>query len=161
MILDEEVFAVILAVSIIASALGIALTLRPLNPEPFTAIGLLNEDCRIGEYPKTVLNGSVLKLCIYVANYLGEPAYLKVVYKIATNTTLPNTTRPSPQPVIMEWRLVLNNGEEKEFKVSVPVHMLSNVTRVALVFELWQYSYAKGDWVYTGRWVHLYINVGV
>jgi hypothetical protein len=102
----------------------------------------------------------MLNLCIYVANYLGEPAYLKVVYKIATNTTLLNTTKPSLQPAIMEWRLVLNNDEEKEFKVSVPVYMLSSVTRVALIFELWQYNYVKGDWVYTGRWVHLYINIG-
>ena len=41
MILDEEVFAVILAVSIISSALGVALVLKPESPEPLIAIVIL------------------------------------------------------------------------------------------------------------------------
>jgi len=161
LVLDEEVFAIILAISIIASALGIALTLRPMVSEPFTAIGLLNEDCRIGEYPKRIVNGSSLRLCIYVANYLGYPAYFKIVYRIATNRSLPNTTTPSPKPILVEWRTVLGNEEEKKFPTAVPVYRVGNETRIALVFELWVFDTDKNLWVYTGRWTHLYIDVEV
>ncbi|MGB9827803.1 DUF1616 domain-containing protein [Thermosphaera chiliense] len=158
MIMDEEVFAVVLAVSIIGAVLGIALILRPENPEPFTAIGLLNQDCKIGEYPSNVLNGSTLDLCIYVFNNLGRTGYFKVVYKIATGETLPSNTTESPAPVLKEWRLVLAHNESWETPVKIPVYSPTLPSRVALVFELWVHNTGEG-WVYTGRWVHLYVNV--
>jgi uncharacterized membrane protein len=161
MLLDEEVFAVILALSITASALGIALTLKPGNPEPFTAIGLLNEECKIGRYPAAVVNGSSVRLCISVANYLGHPAYFKVVYKLATNETLPNSAAPSPEQAVMEWRVLLNNGEEIVFPITIPVHTLRGEFHIALVFELWVYNTSASGWSYTGRWNHLYINIVV
>jgi uncharacterized membrane protein len=161
LLLDEEVFAVILAVSIIASALGIALILRPENPEPFTAIGLLNEDCKIDEYPKTAWDNSSINLCIYVANYLGKPGYFKVVYKLATRETLPNNTTPSPEEALREWRFVLRDKEDKTFPISIIVYSIRGEAHVALVFELWLYDYSTRNWTYTGRWVHLYINITV
>ncbi len=159
MILDEEVFAVILAVSIIASTLGIALVLRPGNIEPFTAIGLLNENCKIGEYPEKAFNESNLRLCIYVENQLGYTGYFKVVYKIASNTSLPTNTTPSPTPIVKEWRFVLASNESIETSVEVPVYCPSPPCRMALVFELWEYNIEEKTWMYTGRWVHLYINI--
>ncbi|MCC6053839.1 MAG: DUF1616 domain-containing protein [Thermosphaera sp.] len=161
MLLDEEVFAVILAVSIIASALGIALTLKPGNPEPFTAIGLLNEECKIGEYPEVVVNNSFIKLCIYLANYLGKPGYFRVVYRIALNETLPSNTTSSPENMVKEWRIMLGDGENKTFPINVPVYSLRGETRVALVFELWVYDGSANTWTYTGRWNHLYVNITV
>jgi len=161
LLLDEEVFAVILAVSIIASTLSIALILRPENPEPFTAIGLLNEECKIGEYPKTAWNSSSVNLCIYTANYLGRPGYFKVVYKLAVNETLPTNITPSPEQALCEWRFVLGNKEDESFPVTVTVFSLRGEVRVALVFELWLYDNSKRDWTYTGRWAHLYINITV
>jgi len=159
MILDEEVFAVILAVSIISSALGVALVLKPENPEPFSALGLLNEECKIGDYPKIAINNSLLRLCIYVANYMGRPTYYKVVYKLAHNETLPSKDSPSPEPAISEWRLVLAHGENKTVLVDVVVYDAWMRGRVALVFELWTYDSASSSWVYTGVWNHLYIDV--
>jgi len=161
LVLDEEVFAVVLALSIVASALGIALTLGPGNPEPFTAIGLLNEECKIGGYPATAVNGSGVRLCISVANHLGHPAYFKVVYKLATNESLPNSSSPSPEQAVMEWRAVLGDGEERLFLITAPVYTLRGEYRVVLVFELWIYSTSGGGWSYTGRWNHHHISVVV
>jgi hypothetical protein len=161
LVLDEEVFAVILALSIVASALGMVLTLRPGNPEPFTAIGLLNEECKIGGYPATAVNGSGIRLCISVANHLGHPAYFKVVYKLATNETLPNSASPSPEQAVMEWRVVLGDGEEKLFLITVPIYTLRGEYHVVLVFELWVYNTSGGGWSYTGRWNHHHISVVV
>jgi hypothetical protein len=146
---------------VIASTLGIALTLRPGNPEPFTAIGLLNEDCKIGEYPRVVFNGSNIKLCVYVANYLGYPAYFKVVYKLAVTETLPSNTTYSPEQPLREWRIILGHSEEKTFPVNVSVYTLRGEMRIALVFELWVYDTSINTWTYTGRWTHLYVNITV
>jgi len=134
---------------------------RPENPEPFTAIGLLNEECKIGEYPKVVINGSSIRLCVYTANYLGRPAYFKVVYKLAVTETLPSNTTQSPEQILREWRFILGHSEEKVFHVNIPVYTLRGETRVALVFELWIYNSSRNMWTYTGRWNHLYVNITV
>jgi uncharacterized membrane protein len=95
-ILDEEVFAVILALTIIASSLGIALTWRA-SGEAFTAIGLLDESCKIGVYPRTVAVNQSLTLCIYIYNHMGKPVAYQVLYKVAVNASqLPKATAPSP-----------------------------------------------------------------
>ncbi|WP_048191687.1 DUF1616 domain-containing protein [Pyrolobus fumarii] len=161
MILDEEVFAVILAVAVVASVFAAVhvLDLRP--SEPFTAIGLLDANCKIGEYPREALIGSNVTLCIFVDNHMGRPIYYKVVYRIAAPETLPTNTTPSPEPKLLEWRGVLGNKQNTTFIVHVPVahpKASANTSRVALVFELWIYDTERNQWIYTGRWVHLYIK---
>ena len=160
LILDEEVFAVILAITIVASTVAIAFTLRPETVEPFTALGLLNEECKIGDYPRTVVNGSTIDLCIFVANYMGKPVYYEVLYKIGTSENLPSNTTPSPAEPVDKWIGVLNNKQNTTFKVKIPVYTSTlNTSEVALIFELWLYDTSTSSWVYSGRWNHLYVNV--
>ncbi|MEM1696129.1 MAG: hypothetical protein QW764_04870 [Desulfurococcaceae archaeon] len=160
MILDEEVFAVILAVSVVASTVGIALVLRPDVVEPFNAIGLLNENCKIGELPRVALNSTVLRLCIFIANYMGKPVYYRVVYKIGDADTLPTATTPSPESPVAEWFSVLGNKKNTTILVNVPVYTSKPLpANVTLIFELWMYDTGLDSWVYTGRWVHLHLNI--
>jgi len=107
------------------------------------------------------MNSSSVELCISVANYLGYPAYFKVVYKLALNETIPSNSTPSPEQVVMEWRTVLSDREERKLLVNVPVHTLRGETHVVLVFELWIFDITRGVWSYTGRWNHLHINIVV
>jgi uncharacterized membrane protein len=157
---DDEVFAVILAVSIVASVLGTVLILRPFSSEKFSAIGLLDENCKIGNYPEIAVNGTEIKLCLFVYNHLGEPAYYKIVYRIGNNDTLPSNLTSSPAQEIKEWKVILNNDENTTFPFSVPVFLNANETdKAALIFELWAYNMTIGNWEYTGLWTDLYINV--
>ncbi len=157
MILDEEVFAVIMAIIVVGSVFGIAQVLRPSVVEPFTAIGLLNEECKIGDYPEIVVAGENITLCIFVHNYMGYPIYYKVVYKIGTNETLPTQNTSSPEPPVMEWKGFLDHNENTTFKVAITVDRPGK--KIALIFELWLYDPDKDTWVYSGRWVHLYVDV--
>ncbi|MEM4717797.1 MAG: hypothetical protein QXE81_03440 [Desulfurococcaceae archaeon] len=160
MILDEEVFAVILAISVVASVIGIAMILRPEIPEPFSAIGLLNENCKIGKYPESAISNTYLNLCISVSNYMGKPMYYKVVFKIGDNTTLPSNESPSPVEPIMEWYIVLGNKENQNILVDILVYADEPLPRtIALIFELWYYDTTRSTWNYTGLWVHNYIKV--
>ncbi len=160
-ILDDEVFAVLLAIVIVGSVFAIAQVIRPEVTEPFTAIGLLNEECRIGHYPKEVFQGQNLTLCIFLYNHMGYPLLMQVRYKIGTNETLPTNTTPSPQPVIKELEVLLDNNDNATILVQVPIAVGGEYVgkRVALIFELWIYDISKQEWVYTGRWNHLYVKV--
>ncbi|QOJ79297.1 DUF1616 domain-containing protein [Infirmifilum lucidum] len=159
MILDEEVFAVVLAIITVASVFAAAQILRQEVTEPFTALGLLNSQCRIGDYPRRVVPGQPVDLCVFVGNYEGKPIYYKVVFKVGTNQTIPSNSSPSPDPPLKAWRGVLAHGENATFKVSVVVPPSLNSSRVALIFELWVYDTSTGRWRYTGRWTHLYVDV--
>ncbi len=161
MLLDDEVFAVLLAVVIVASTLGIAMVVRDqFVAEPFTAIGLLNENCRIGDYPKYVYPNQTIRLCLYVYNHMGKPVYWKIAYKVGDNKTLPTTNTTSPSPIIAEWRGALNHGFNVTRLVNVSIPELpANTTRATLIFELYTYNTVEGRWEYTGRWVHLHVNI--
>ncbi|MEM3938324.1 MAG: DUF1616 domain-containing protein [Desulfurococcaceae archaeon] len=158
MILDDEVFAVILAVTIVSSVVGIAMVLRQ-EAEQWTALGLLGE-CKIGKYPKTAVNGSLQDLCIYVANYMGKPVYYKVIYRVGDQEALPTNTTPSPSEPLAFWIGVLGNKDNATVPVKVPITVRGPLPRkVALIFELWLYDTGTHEWIYSGRWVHVYVNV--
>ena len=161
-LLDEEVFAVFIAVVVVGSVFSAAQLLRPANPEPFSAIGLLNQDCVIGDYPSEVYSGDNVTLCLFVDNHLGYTALFRVVYKMGSNATLPTNETPSSAPVSAEWDFLLDSGENATSRVTVPVmvDLGDNVSRhAALIFELWYLDPSSAEWVYTGRWVHLYVLV--
>ena len=162
MILDEEVFAVLLAIVVIGSVLGAVLYLRSgFTGESFVALGLLNEKCKIGDYPSKVFENTNVTFCIYVYNHMNKPVYYRVVYKIGSNTTLPTNTTPSPNEVVMSWRGVLGNDENHTFTVNIPVYIPRNLSedRLAMIFELWIYDTDRGEWRYTGIWNHHYVQV--
>lgn len=161
-LLDDEVFAVVMAVVVIGSVFAAAQVLAPRNPEPFSAIGLLNQDCVIGDYPTEAYEGDNLSLCLFVDNHLGHAALFRVVYKIGTNTSIPTNESPSPEAPIAEWEFLLEDGGNTTKKVVVPLiaDLGGEVSkRVALIFELWYLNPSTGGWEYTGRWVHLYLLV--
>lgn len=155
MILDEEVFAVIMAISIVASAVGIALVI-PRNPEPFTALGLLNEEGKIGEYPKEVYVNRSFKLHVFISNHLGYTALFSVKAKLGRGE-IPTNETPLNTPVLAEKYALLCH----QCNTTIPFELrLSEAARnETLVFELYQYNPGRGIWEYTGRYVFLRINV--
>lgn len=162
MIMDEEVQAVIIALTVVASVFASAMVLRQGTvAEPFDAIGLLDASCKIGYYPTEALVGGNVSLCIFVSNHMGRPEYYKIVYKIGTSESLPTNTTPSPEPPLMEWRVALPHDGNVTLPVKVPFKPPSEyrrLDRVAVIFELWRYDAERGGWVYTGKWVHLYVK---
>jgi len=158
-LLDEEVFAVLLAVVVVASVFTAAQEFRSI--ERFNAIGLLNEECKIGDYPGFVLRGENITLCIYVYNYMGEPEVFKVVYRFGNPDTLPTNTTPSTAPELWERIIVLDHEQEALLKTGFPVPNDPGLVgrNATLIFELWMYDTGSGEWVYTGKWVHLHVRV--
>ena len=160
-VLDEEVFAVIMAIVVVASVVGIAQLIRSEVVEPFTAIGLLNSECRIGDYPKEVFEGEELRLCLYLYNHLGRPQLMMVKYKLGDKNVIPTNMTPSPEAPLKTFKFLLNHGANTTLPVRVPIPLNTELVgkEVALIFELWVYDKDLGEWVYSGRWVHLYVKM--
>jgi len=161
MILDEEVLAVVIAILLIASIIGVVFIWRS-GGEGFTAIGLLNENCRIGYYPTNVVQGQNLTLCIFVYNHMNKPIIYKVIYKLVYNSSeLPTNTTPSPNPEIASWVGALNNDANATFLVSVSVPRNESIVggNISLVFELWLLDPVNKSWIYTGEWVNRWVRV--
>ena len=160
-ITDKEVLAVITALALVGSVVYAASLFRPKYIEPLTAIGLLDKDCTMGNYPSIMVNGENASLCLLLVNYNSTPALLRVDYKIAPPTELPSNTTPSPLRPLRVFYYALPPGANETHRITVPVEVNSSLTgkRVALVFELWRYDPRAHEWRYTGEWVHLYVRV--
>ena len=160
-ILNNEVFAVILAIIIIGSIFSLAKVLQPGITEPFTAIALLNEECKMGDYPREVFVGENITLCILLYNYMGYPVLMQVKYKIGTSESLPTNTTPSPKPAIKVIEKLLDHNENVTLLIQVPILVNKSYVgkEIALIFELWIYDIDQRDWVYSGKWNHLYVKV--
>ena len=78
-IFKEEVIAVITVILIVATILA---TIQIINNEivikPFSVLGLLNKDAKIGDYPREVVAGTPFQLNVYVENHEGKTMYYKI-----------------------------------------------------------------------------------
>ncbi|MEZ0393811.1 MAG: DUF1616 domain-containing protein [Desulfurococcaceae archaeon] len=152
--LDEETFAVIVAISVVASAISVA-TIVPRNPEPFTALGILNSEGKIGDYPTSVSVGEPVRLYAFVYNSLGRAALFEVVAKVG-NGSIPSESEPLNVTPVWKGYVALCNGANATLPVTVTFDRpFINQT---LVFELYVLE-ENGTWSYTGRYCFLRLNV--
>lgn len=161
-ILDEEVFAVMISITVIASVIGFAVVVFPRDGESFVAMGTLNENCRLGGYPTQVVMGSNITLCIFIYNHLGKPVVYQVVYKIGLDSSqLPTNTSPSIAEPLKLWRGILEHGRNITFYVSVHIPYDNRLLNrnASLIFELWILNSEKEAWSYSGRWNHLWVRI--
>jgi uncharacterized membrane protein len=151
LLFDEEVLAVVAAVAVVGVALASAVLLGPAVREPFSAIGLLGPEGRIGGYPSEVAAGAPVRLHVYVYNHMGAPVWFVVYVKVSNSTGEP----PLPErPVVTLQRLLLHNETwVKPFTVA-----LNSTGRQRVVAELWA-VYPNGTVAYTGRYVQLWVDV--
>ncbi|MDK6027924.1 hypothetical protein QPL79_00900 [Ignisphaera sp. 4213-co] len=134
--------------------------LRPEITEPFVALSILNQDCKLGDYPRIVYPGMNLTLCIYVYNHKPYPILAQVRYKIGDASSLPSNTSPSFAQTIRIYQFVVNIENNVTRKVSIPITITSSQNKNAtLIFELWIFDVDKRDWVYTGIWNSLHVQV--
>ena len=151
LLFDEEVLAVVAAVAVVGVALTASLLLGPAVREPFSAIGLLGPERRIGGYPSEVAAGAPVSLHVYVYNHMGAPVWFVVYVKVSNSTGEP----PLPErPVVTLQRLLLHN----ESWIAPFTVALNSTGRQRVVAELWA-VYPNGTLAYTGRYVQLWVNV--
>ena len=156
--MDEEVFAVLLAIVVVASVFALAQMLTAGRVvEPFSELGLLGPRAKIGDYPRELVTGERFRLYIYVGNHEGRSTYYRLLVKLGNSTTFVNSTVPADAPVVKTFELILPHNSTR----LIPLEMSINETGVnfKLIVEMWVYDPEVGGFRYHGRWVHLWLNV--
>lgn len=146
LLFDSEVAAVVLAVAVVAAAFATAVQFRP--QQPFTAIGILGPQGKIGGYPGEVAPGTNISLYIYVYNHMGTPIWFRVVGRYVSS---PNVTA-SPNGFYVKELFLPNNGS-----ALLPVAFRANSTGLFKA-ELWMYE-PNGTLVYTNETAYIWIHV--
>jgi len=157
-ILDDEVLAVLTAIIIIIATFATAQIINSGRvTEPFSALGLLNQNAKIGDYPQQVIAGTPFKLNIYIQNYEGKTMYYKILVKIGNKTSTINETTPLNTQPIMEFRTVLPHNTSLIIPANITLYQPA--TNIRLVFEMWILNETTQTFTYYGRWNQLWLNV--
>jgi len=155
MIIDEEVWAVILAIIVVSAVFAISqICISGRVVEPFSELGILGSKMKIGDYPRELVLGEKAKLYIYVGNHMGRPMYYIVKIKIGNRTT---PVDPAPIPPIKVYEKILDDNSTWIF----PFQISFNETGLnyRLIVELWIYNSTSNQIEYHSRWCQLWINV--
>ncbi len=180
-LLDREVFAVLMALVIVISIIGIAYILRAniyikysikngkvvfnsirVNDEnpSFLSIGLLNSHCKMGPYDKVFFVGEKLNYCFLIYNGYTDPQLLQIRYKVS-ESRIPTREQPLNTSTLGKYVIVLNGLDEAIVKPRFILNVSRNYvgSNITLIFELWRYNPGIHEWVYTGEWVHIHVRV--
>ncbi|CCC82002.1 DUF1616 domain-containing protein [Thermoproteus tenax] len=152
LLFDAEVAAVLLAVFVVAVIMAVSPVVLNKYNQPFSAIGLLGPDMKIGGYPTAAALHQPIKLYVYVYNHMGVPTWYVVKLYFVNTTSLPplNVT-----PIAVYQRILPYNESWV-----IPIVVVPNSTgRYRLVGELWMYSPDNMTLIYTGDYVQIWINV--
>jgi len=157
-VLNEEVLAVLAAIVLVAAVLaGVQVLNAGRVVEPFSELGLLGPEGKIGGYPKEVVAGSLFTLKVYVGNHEGKTAYYRILVKLGDiSTAINETTSLSAEP-ITDVRAVLTHNSSQVIPVNITLY--EPATRLRLVFEMWVFNETAGAFTYHGRWNQLWLNV--
>jgi len=157
-LVDEEVFAVVLAILVVVSVFAVAQTFFAGRVvEPFSELGVLGPYMKIGDYPREVHIGEKFKLYIYVGNHMGRVMYYIVYIKLGNQSIPLNFTYPYPAPIIVGYERIIMHNESWIF----PIYLSINETGInyRLVFELWIYNETTMSEQFHQRTCQLWLNV--
>jgi len=157
-VIDDEVKAVIMAIMIVVGALSIAQILTSGRvSEPFSALGLLGPNMKIGDYPKTVLVNQTVRLYLYVDNHEGRTMYYIIYAKLGNKSTEISENRSADAPILYTYEVILPHGMNATIPVSLKFDRPAINAR--LIFEMWVYDSETRTPRYHGRWTQLWLNI--
>jgi uncharacterized membrane protein len=125
--------------------------------EPFSELGVLGPNMKLGDYPRVLEAGEPFDLFLYLGNHMGSVQMYRVLVKLGDRGLNVSDTEPYPAPVVVSYVAVL----EDEHNVTMPITLSVPVEGVnlRLVFEMHRFDLDVGDWVYNNRWNQLWLNV--
>ena len=124
--------------------------------EPFTELGVLGPNGKLGDYPRQVSTLDKVNLFLYVGNQEGSSQYYRVDVKVGDQDHNVSDVVPLEAPVITSYELVLPNTANSTTPMSFNVAFAGLNRRV--VFELYRYDVDTGAFKYQ-LWTQLWMNV--
>jgi Predicted membrane protein len=155
---DEQIaiFALIVVI-IIGGFLVSNYFLANLNKNPYSSLGILGPNGKIGDYPKNLKLGQNFTLYLYVENEEGHIMYYQVLVKIGNATSIVNQTNYLNVPPIATYSFILLNHQNETRKITLAINVTGE--NIKLIFELWAYSVNQNSFKYINIWDQLFVNV--
>jgi uncharacterized membrane protein len=125
--------------------------------EPFSELGVLGPNGKVGDYPKEINVGEQVNLFIYVGNQEGRSKYYQVFAKLSNESNTTIDAKPLDVPPFAIWNIVLMNGQN----TTLPITLSFNDSGLnkRLVFELYVFNPASNGFEYDNKWIQLWLNV--
>jgi uncharacterized membrane protein len=158
MTVDKQLSYVIMLVIL---SLGLLTAIPPILPErvvePFTELGILGPNMKLGDYPEVVEVGEPFTLYLYLGNHESRVMYYRTLVKFGSELDLVSETEPMDVPVIASYDHFIPDDSNVTRKISLSANILGDNRR--LVFELYKFDEVIDDFAYSGEWVQLWMNV--
>ncbi len=156
--MDEEVSAVVLAVVVVAGVFASSqFFLSNRAVEPFSELGVLGPEMKIGGYPKEIHVNEPLNLYLYLGNHEGRVMYYRVYVKLGDRSTVVNENVSAKADVVAMFEAVLAHNQNLTLPVSIVIG--KPVLGGRLIFEMWVYDEGVKGFRYNGRWLQIWLNV--
>jgi uncharacterized membrane protein len=156
--LDEKIQTVIM---IALLALGI-LTAAPVIlgdrvVEPFSELGILGPNMKLGDYPREIPSGENIDLYLYLGNHEGTIIYYRVRVKLGDQSTNVSDTMPYQGEILSTYERVLD--DENNCTIPISISLIETGINKRIVFELYEFKSEIREFEYEGNWVQLWVNV--
>ena len=147
------IVTILVAIVIMSGVLVYTIATKPITPEEFSAMYVLDSEKQANNYPQTVVLGtnSTFTLWVGVENQKDQTLEYSVQVKLDDGTT---TEEPSAVEPIQVFNRTLVDGEKWEFQVTINIDQPGN-NRV--IFELQFFNEPENSWEYA--WIRLDFTV--
>jgi uncharacterized membrane protein len=157
-VIDDEIKFVALALI----GIMMAVTAYPVLSanrivEPFSELGVLGPNGKLGDYPREVVVGEKFNLFLYVGNQEGRSSYYRVLVKLGDQSQNVSDTTPLDAPVLTSRDFVLMNGQNQTEPLTLSVDRAG--LNLRLVFEMYRFESNSSKFVYNQRWTQIWMNV--
>ena len=125
--------------------------------EPFTELGVLGPNGKLGDYPKEVRVDEKFNLFLYLGNHEGRVQYYRVLAKLGNQASNVSDTQPMDAPIFASWDVLLVNEQNRTMPVTLSIGEAG--VNLRLVFELYRFNIESAGFVYHERWTQLWMNV--
>jgi uncharacterized membrane protein len=128
------------------------------NPfEPFSEIGILGPNKKLGDYPSVIGVGQKINLYIYVGNHEGKVGFYRVLAKLGNQNSTISNSIALEEPIIASWDVILPN--EKNNTIPINLSLTKVGLKQRLIFELYMYDSNVRSFLYHQRWTQLWLDV--
>ena len=124
--------------------------------EPFSELGVLGPNMRLGDYPRELVTGEEFDLYLYLGNHEGRVMYYRVALKLGDQSMNVSDTEALNVPVFRFYDQVLQDQMNATLPLSLSLNEAGD--NIRLVFELHRYDSEARDFIYHS-WIQLWFNV--
>lgn len=156
--IDTKITYVTIAIVV---SLGLLTAIPPIIPErvvePFSEIGILGPNMKLGDYPSNLAVGESFVLYLYLGNQEGHVTYYRTLVKLGSQDTNVSDTEPMNVPAIGYYDIILSDEQNSTIPITLSID--NEGVNQRLVFELNKYDSDKNSFTYSGQWLQMWLNI--